>query len=378
MNKSERTLRVNTRIAPLVSIILGAVAFTGFFSCKQKYIEASPKMAPVTEAVFASGSIEPVDAYTLTSISDGYITKAYVQENDLVKDGQILFRIDSRQQHTQVDIAQNNLRYAQISAAENSPNVLQIKAQIEASKLKMMNDSVTFSRYQKLIKTHSVSQQDYDNAQLNYQSSTNTYKANMENLRVTLNSLRQNLENTKAQLSNAQAGFQYFDLTSIGSSKVYQIFKKQGDFVKKGDQVAQLGNPDSIVVKLDVDESNIAKIKLGQVVLVELNTEKNVTYEASISKIYPHFNDQSQSYKVEARFKKDMSQLISGTQLQANIVISKKESALLIPHAYVMNGNRVKVLKNDKVDTVSITPGIVSDEYIEVLSGLTTTDKLIK
>ncbi len=77
-----------------------------------------PKIAPVTEAVFASGSIEPKDAYTLTSLSDGFIVKSFVSENDLVHDGQLLFQLDNRQQRTQVKIAQTNEEYARIKRIE--------------------------------------------------------------------------------------------------------------------------------------------------------------------------------------------------------------------------------------------------------------------
>src|SRR5438105_4483232 len=89
-------------------------------ACKPKYDKTSPVIAPVTEAVFASGSIDPKDAYTLTSLSDGFIVKSYVTENDLVHDGQLLFQLDNRQQKTQVNIAQTNLGYAKINASNNS------------------------------------------------------------------------------------------------------------------------------------------------------------------------------------------------------------------------------------------------------------------
>ncbi|NBQ70372.1 MAG: HlyD family efflux transporter periplasmic adaptor subunit [Nitrosomonadaceae bacterium] len=145
-----------------------------------------------------------------------------------------------------------------------------------------------------------------------------------------------------------------------------------------GEQVAQLGNPDSIVINLDIDEGSIGKIQPGLQVLVELNTQKKKTYEARITKIYPHFNENSQSYKVEARFNEDVPGLISGTQLQANIVTGKKDNALLIPPAYVLPGNKVQVQKGDKIDTVAITTGVVSEELIEVVSGLTATDKIVK
>ena len=359
-----------------ITLIVFAMLFA--VSCKPKYDEVTPKIGPVTEAVFASGSIEPKDAYTLTSYSDGFIVHSYVTENDLVHDGELLFQLDNRQQHTQVQIAQTNLNYAQISAASNSPALLQIKNQIDAARIKLQTDSVNLDRYKHLYTTNSVSKQDLDNAVLNYQSSLSTYKADLESYKATEDKVKQDLTNNKAQLENAVAGNQYYNLLAIGASKVYQIFKKQGDLVRKGDQVAQLGNPDSIVINLDIDEGSISKVALGQQVLVELNTEKNKTYEAHISKIYPHFNDASQSYKVEARFVKEMPGLISGTQLQANIITAKKEGAMLIPHVYVVNGNKVAVKRDNKIDTAIITTGIVSDDWIEVLSGLNANDKIVK
>ena len=355
-----------------------ALAFIFIASCKPKYDEASPKFAPVTEAVFASGSIEPKDAYTLTSISDGFLVRSFVTENDLVKDGQLLFSLDNRQQNTQVKIAETNLQYAAISANAGSPQLLQLSALAEAARTKKSTDSMTLARYEHLYVTHSVSKQDLDNARLNYESSVSNYTASVENYNVTANKVRQDLANTRAQLVNVQAGNQYYNLVAIGNSKVYQIFKKQGDLIRKGDQVAQLGNPDSIVINLDVDEGSIAKVQLGQEVLVELNTQKNKTYPARISKIYPHFNETSQSYKVEARFMNEMAGLIPGTQLQANIITNRKEKALLIPHIYVMTGNKVQVKREKKVDTVVISTGIISDEWIEVLGGLTVNDIIVK
>ncbi len=362
--------RINITLVFLV--LLSAIA------CKPKYDSISPVEAPVTEAVFASGSIEPKDAYTITSLSDGFIVRSFVVENDIVKDRQLLFQLDNRQQNTQVAIARTNTQYARINAESNSPALLQVKAQIDAAKIKMQTDSVNLQRYKHLYATNSVSRQDLDNAQLNYESSASSWRAAVANYDATEDKVKQDYINSQSQLQNAQAGNQYYDLVAIGPGKVYQVFKKQGDLVRKGDQVAQLGNPDSIVINLDIDEGSISKVQLGQQVLVELNTEKNKTYEARISKIYPHFNETSQSYKVEARFLQEMPGLISGTQLQANIITNKKDKAMLIPHVYVVNGNKVMVQKDKKVDTVTITTGIVSDDWIEVLSGLTVNDKIVK
>ncbi len=153
-------------------------------ACKPKYDETSPKIGPVTEAVFASGVIEPKDAYMVTSLSDGFIVRSYVVENDIVSDGQLLFRLDNRQQNTQVKIAETNMQFAKINTAGNSPALLQIKAQVDAAKVKLQTDSVNEQRYEHLYTTNSVSKQDLDNARLNYQSSLSAYKAAVANYRL--------------------------------------------------------------------------------------------------------------------------------------------------------------------------------------------------
>ncbi len=359
-------------------ILFISFAVVSVSSCKPKYTEVAPKTGPVTEAVFASGNIEPGDAYTLTSLSDGFVVKSYVTENDGVREGQILFRLDNRQQNTQVAIAENNLIYARINASGAAPALRQIEAQIAAARLKLATDSATKVRYDKLLFTGSVSRQEAENAAVAYQSSLSSLRSLQENYRAAADKASQELKNTQSQLQNVRAGNQYYDLVAAASGKVYQVFKKTGDLVRRGDKVAQVGNPDSIVIYLDIDEGSIGKIKEGQQVLVELNTEKGKTYEAAISKIYPHFNEQTQSYRVEARFKTHASSMIAGTQLQANIITNRKENAILVPLIYLVSGNKVVVKKGENLDTVTVETGIRSDEWVEVLSGISATDKIVK
>jgi hypothetical protein len=45
---------------------------------------------------------------------------------------------------------------------------------------------------------------------------------------------------------------------------------------------------------------------------------------------------------------------------------------------YVMQGNKVLVKKGEQIDTSTITTGIVSDDWIEVLTGISESDKIVK
>jgi RND family efflux transporter MFP subunit len=347
-------------------------------ACNPKYDTIYPKVAPITDAVFASGSIEPQDVYMLNSFYDGYLAKSYVTENDVVHEGQVLFRLDNKQPQVQVQQARNNVEIAKVNISASSPVLMQAMSQVNQARDKERNDSMTFRRFEKLYATNSVSKQDYDNAKLNYETSVNTYKQAIESYRSTQLKVKQDYDNSVSQLQSAEASNQYYELTAAANGRVYQIFKKQGDLVKKGEQVAQLGNKDSLVITLDIDEGTIKKIALGQPVLIELNTQKNTTYEAKVSKIYPHFDDKTQSYKVEAKFVQPVPGLIAGTQLQANIITARKDNAMLIPHTYLMADNKVLVDRNGKKDTVKVTTGIVSDEWIEITNGLSKDDKIMK
>ena len=63
-----------------------------------------------------------------------------------------------------------------------------------------------------------------------------------------------------------------------------------------------------------------------------------------------------------------------GLSGEGNIVISEKEEALTIPREYLIAGN--KVITED--DTVTIVVGAENLERIEVLSGITENDMILK
>jgi len=102
--------------------------------------------------------------------------------------------------------------------------------------------------------------------------------------------------------------------------------------------------------------------------VVSLNTEKDNLYNATISKVYPGFNNEQQSFVAEAVFEKVPENLKIDTQLQANIIVAEKKNALVIPSSYLDKNNQV-ILKADHKPR-SFTMGIRNLEWTEILVGL--------
>lgn len=361
-----------------IFIILFA-GITLFSSCKSKNTSiAAPIYAPITEAVFAPGHIEAGGQFTLTALNDGYITDVPVIEGDKVTTGQLIFKQDNTTAAIAQKSATENLAIARENASDKSAVLEQLQQQLNTATEKLANDLTLRDRNARLYATRSVAKVDYDNATLAYQTSLHNVEQLKQNIAATRLSLQQTVINSRKDQETAMANAAYYDIKSPGNYTVFTLLKRKGDLVRKGDALATLGNAGGMLISLSIDEGSIAKIKPGQTVLTELNTEKGTTYTGHVSKIYPSFDEQSQAYTVEATFDTLPSGLMNGTLLQSNIIVAHKDKALLVPAACVSPDGKALIKHGKQTDTIQLKTGIVSTDYVEVMGGISTDDKLIK
>ena len=93
-----------------------------------------------------------------------------------------------------------------------------------------------------------------------------------------------------------------------------------------------------------------------------------------MAEIYPDFDEKTQSFYCKVTFTEDPDFRVLGTQLQANIIIAEKKNALVIPKNFLGPGKVVKV--KGKGD-VAVKTGFVSNEWVEILDGLSENDEII-
>lgn len=360
-------------------IITGILSFLFLVSCSKKKQETTtPTLAPITEAVFAPGHIEAAGQFTLTALNDGYITDVLVVEGTLVTLNQEILKQDNTTAFIMQNASNENLKIAQQQASSNSAVLQQLEAQLASARAKMQNSKEQMERLQRLYTTKSVAKIELDNAQLDYESLFNDVVGIQKNIETTKLNLKQSLIDSKSQQLTATANTNYFNIKSPGNYKVYSLLKRKGDLVRKGEAVAVLGDPQSLKIVLNIDEASIAKIKINQIVLVELNTEKSKVLNAYISKIYPAFEESSQSYKVEATFKNTQNKIINGTLLQSNIIVGQKSEALLIPRNSLSADGKVILKKEKKNDTIQVQTGLIGTDWVEIIKGINAGDEIIK
>jgi len=347
--------------------IMGFVAFALLNSCGKKYTETKPEYRDITETVFASGVLVPENQYNLTAESDGYLIALNFEEGDIVETGYLLAEIDNKTSDINLLGANQLLDIAISNLSPSAPALKQIEANLLSAEQKMKQDEIQMERYRKLYATNSVSKLEYENTVVAFETSKANYRALQENYKLQEQQAEQQLINQKTQSGINKVLQGNNELRAIIGGKVYNKYKELGDYVRRGEIIAVIGNPANLYAKLSIDETSISNVRVNQQVIIQLNTNKSKNYEGIITEVYPAFDIQTQSFNCKAVFTDSLDFLMSDTQVQANIIIENKDNVLVIPRNYLDFGNKVLVKGKGEVE---VETGFISNEWVEILSGI--------
>lgn len=351
-------------ITQLISILMSLILLG---SCGKKTSETNPVRKNITVTVFASGVLVPDEQYNLTSLTDGNIIKLNFEDGSAVETGDLLAIVDNEQSIINAQSSEQLLAIAFANTNPDAPTLKQVEINLELFRQKLIQDEKQAERYNQLYKLNSVSKLEYENVLLNLENSKTNLESQQENYKLLKQQADQQLIIQKSQKDANRVSKNFNEIKAVIGGKVYKKKKQLGDYVRKGDIIAVIGNPEKMYALLSVDESNISKIKLGQQVVIQLNTQKEKTYNGIVTEIYSAFDEQSQSFYCKVDFADVLELKISGTQLQGNIIIQNKENVLVIPRNYLGYGNKVKV---NGIGEIMVETGFISNDWVEILKGL--------
>lgn len=373
LTKAELTSTINFRKMKL-KLIATTLASVFLFSCSKEK-EVKPIIQDIKELVFASGSLEWEDSYNLTAQTDGVLSNIVFEIGDQVEKGKVLANIDNPTNVVNTETAKEQLGITLENLTSKSPALQQVEQNIQYAEAKYKQDKLQSERYERLYKSQSVAKSEYESYLLASENSVANLNALKKSYAQLQQQAKQNYIITKGQLRANEVAAKYNNILVPQNGTVIQKLKTNGDYVRKGDMIATIANSKKIQALLNVDETSIGKIKIGQQVFVQLNTDKSKIHNAKITEILAAFDEQSQSFICKATFDEPLDMAFYGTQLEANIYTKDKKDALLIPRNLMDFGNRVNVKGKDNY--VIIKTGIISSDYVEVLDGLTKDDVIL-
>lgn len=342
-------------------------------ACKSKQETTSPIEEKITESVYASGIVKTKNQYQVFSAANGLIAEILVAEGDIVKKGDALIRLTNTAAQLNTDNARIALDYASVNA--NKEKLDEIKYSIDLAKTKLNNDALLLKRQQNLWNEQIGTRNDLDQRALAYKSSANNYEAaklRYAEMQKQIN-FQQQQSHKNLQISKTIAGD--YTIRSAVNGKVYNILKEKGEMVNTQTPIALIGDASNFILELQVDEYDIARIQLGQKIVLNMDSHKGQVFEATVEKINPIMNERSKSFTIEAYFTKQPAVLYPNLTCEANIVIQQKEKTLTIPRNYLLEGDYVLLANKEKR---KVTTGLKDYQKVEILNGLTIKDIILK
>ncbi|MBK8416591.1 MAG: efflux RND transporter periplasmic adaptor subunit [Bacteroidetes bacterium] len=316
-------------------------------ACDRKVQKVRPTVGAVTESIYASGVVRSKNQYQAFATVSGVINKLYVSEVDTVKKGTPILSISSEIQRLNRENAELNASFTDIQA--NQGKLSEAKMLIDFSFNKMKNDSLLYFRQKSLWQQEIGSKAELEQKELAYQNSRTSYLSSILRYNDLKRQLTFNSSQAKKNLLISNSLKSEYILRSEIDGMVYSISKNLGEIVGPQSPICVIGDAGSFILEMEVDEFDIIKIRKDLRVHLTLDSYRGKIFEAKVTKINPIMNERSKTFLVEAEFMERPEILYPNISFEANIVISSKDKAMLIPRKYLVNDSMVIKSNGEKV-----------------------------
>lgn len=352
---------------PLALIVLLLTA------CTDGQEQTQPRVEDITESVYASGVVKSRNQYQLFPTVSGIIQQVLVTEGDVVRQGDPLMVVENETARLSADNARIAAAYASINA--NAEKLHELEAAIALARSKRHNDSLLLERQRRLWENKIGSQVELEQRALNFQNSLTAHQSAILRYKDLKKQLDFAARQSQNNLQISQSLAADYTIKSQTDGKVYSILKEKGEMVSPQSPVAIIGDAQAFILELQVDEYDIARIKPGQRVVLNLDSYRGQVFEATVYKINPAMNERTRAFIVEASFERMPPVLYPNLTAEANIIIQTKKKALLIPREYLVDDSHVL---NEAGEKVKVVTGLKDYRKVEILEGLGKDDIIVK
>jgi RND family efflux transporter MFP subunit len=307
----------------------------------------SPKLTKPADEIVLPGNVQPFISSPIYSRTNGYLQKWYFDIGAHVKKGQLLAVIETPEVDQQLQQARSNLLTAQAN---------------------LNLADITKTRYQGLLKSNAVSQQDVDNA-------IGAYNAN-----------KAIVEADKAAVE------QYSALVSF--EKIYAPFDGVitarntdiGDLINSGNAAGaktdlfHIAQPGTLRVYVNVPEEYSQGIKAGMTADLSLTEFPGRKFPGRLVRTADAINVATRTLLVEIDVDNPAGTLLTGSYAEVHLAIPTRASTFLLPVNTLLfrsEGLRVGVVREGKAMLTAVTPGHDFGDQIEIVAGLTASDQVI-
>jgi HlyD family secretion protein len=396
----------------------------------------------IIEMVSASGKIYPENDVKISPEVSGEVTELYVKEGDSVRAGQLVAKIRADQYQPAVERSQATVNSAKANVSVASAQIAQLEAQKGQTEAQLDQARTVARRQEQLFKDGVIAQADLDQARTALraaEATVNAMKAQINSARENVNASEQNVKGATATVREAQTNLSKTMIYAPVGGIISKLNVKRGERVlgtqmMSGTEMMRISNFTAMIVQVDVSESDILRVTVGNEVDIEVDAYLDVKFTGKVTEVAASAkenalsaaasNDQMSNYVVKiridaasykdlmAKYKGKRSPFMPGMSATVDIKTNKVDNVLSIPVQAVTTREKdgeepkedkkpdnerelkaedsrtksaaktqiqevVFVALGDTVVQRIVTTGIQDNSYIQVLSGLQANDEIV-
>ena len=248
----------------------------------------------------------------------GYIKAVRVKDNQQVKKGDTLVILDDRDlalkvlqaeaalatAHTNLEVAQATTNASKATISSTQAGVSTADAQIEAAKINVWRTSKDYDRYANLIKDHSITQQQFEQAeaakqlaekqlqilvaqknQVSQQTNAVTSQSNATSSQIGVaNAI---IKQREVEIAEAKLNLSYAIIVAQESGMVSKVIVQEGQFLQPGQSVFSIVLSNDIWVVANFKETQFENMRIGQKVTVHADAFPGHPFEATLTSFSP-------------------------------------------------------------------------------------------
>ncbi len=357
-------------------VVLGGVVFASLQSGRKTGVrvyveEAAPR--DVVRLVKAGGEIDPKVKVNLSAHVIGKIEKLYVEEGDRIEAGEPFLELEK-----EAFLAARDQAAAQLAIARSQHTQAEIS--LEDARLKL-------KRMERLTSELIASAEQLESAQLQEASA-----------RLALEQAKESVVQAQAALDKAADDLSKCTIYAPLSGRVIELNAEEGEVVVSGTMnnpgsvIGTIADLSEILAEVDVDETEVAYLELGQTAVLKVDALPDSEYTGRVVEIGSSGFETPQQpdvtfFKVKVLFDDPDAALRPGMSVRAEIETAREPGLLAVPIQAVVNrkplaaeddeeaeaSDEVKVVfvvDGDQVAQREVETGLSDPTHVGIVAGL--------
>lgn len=383
----KRLIFIFCTVVALILIVLVAMAATRGGNKIDPSKLAKVERGDLAKSVVATGKIQAITQVEVKSKASGIVKKLLVDYGDQVKQGQVLAELDKEEIQARVNQQRASLEAAEAAAHGAAADLQHAKVDAEGPDVPMLQRA--YERAREMAKVGVLSASALDDAQKNYELAVNKQNLGKANEVVAAAKLKQaqaQVSQARALLDQTEEEYRNSTIVSPIDGTVLSRDVEVGDAVSSilvvgssATLLMTLGDTHEVYVKGKVDESDIAKVYMGQPARIKVESYKDRTFNGKVTKISPMGveKDNVTTFEVRVSIDNSKGELKSMMTANAEIVLEDHKGILMVPEgALIYDKDRNASVEIPDTSTrdgkkkITVTVGISNGSKTELLTGL--------